>query len=110
VDSAILGGLFALGGVVLGAGLNELSARMGRRELLAEQREHARHERELAAAEFLDASLVRVSRPLTATSTARLSASGTRQRETRGRRAGSRTLLACASLSCWTGSRLSAVS
>jgi hypothetical protein len=61
VDSAILGGLFAPGGVVLGAGLNELSARMGRRELLAEQREHARHERELAAAEFLDAALVRVS-------------------------------------------------
>ena len=61
MDSAILGGLFALGGVVLGAGLNEASARMGRRELLAEQREQARHERELAAAELLDATLVRVS-------------------------------------------------
>jgi hypothetical protein len=30
LDPAILGGLFALGGVVLGAGLDELSARMGR--------------------------------------------------------------------------------
>lgn len=61
MDAAVVGGLFALGGVVLGAGLNELSARRGRREVIAEQREQARHERELAAVELLDEALVRAS-------------------------------------------------
>lgn len=61
MDVAVVGGLFALGGVVLGAGLNELSARRGRRELINEQREQARHDRELAATELLDEALVRSS-------------------------------------------------
>ena len=64
MDPAVTGGIFAIGGVVLGAGLNELSARRGRHELLTEQREQARYERELAAAELLDAALVRVSEAL----------------------------------------------
>ena len=61
MDAAVVGGLFALGGVVLGAGLSELSARRGRRELIAEQREQARYDREFAAAELLDEALVRSS-------------------------------------------------
>jgi hypothetical protein len=61
MDAAVVGGLFALGGVALGAVLSDLSSRRGRRELIAEQREQARHTRELDAAELLDQALVKVS-------------------------------------------------
>jgi hypothetical protein len=66
MDPAVIGGLFGLGGVTLGAGLNYLAAKRTRAEVSADQREQARHARELVAAERLDEALVEASRALDA--------------------------------------------
>jgi hypothetical protein len=66
MDPAVIGGLFALGGVALGSGLNYLAAKRARAEVSADERERARHARELVAAEYLDDALVEASRALDA--------------------------------------------
>jgi dsDNA-binding SOS-regulon protein len=58
---SLLAGLI---GVAFGAGLNNLSARRGRKETRDEQREAERHARELEVAERLDEALVRASAKL----------------------------------------------
>jgi hypothetical protein len=63
MNDAVAVGL-SLGGVVLGAALNDLSARRGRRESHKEQREQVRRARELVAVENLDEALIGASRAL----------------------------------------------
>jgi hypothetical protein len=58
-DSVLVGGLFGVGGVILGARLNVLSAKSGRREARKEQREVERLTRQLAVAEQLDKALIK---------------------------------------------------
>jgi hypothetical protein len=58
MDAVLAGGVFGVGGILLGAGLNEWSARRGRREVHREQQEAERHARELVVAERLDEALV----------------------------------------------------
>jgi hypothetical protein len=58
MDAVLAGGVFGVVGVLLGAGLNEWSARRGRHEVHLEQQETERHARELVVAERLDEALV----------------------------------------------------
>jgi hypothetical protein len=64
VDSAVVGGLFGLGGVTLGVALNYVVGKRARAETRADQREQARQARELVAAEHLDEALVCASEAL----------------------------------------------
>ncbi len=64
VDPAITAALVGVGGVVLGVVLTAALEARGRRRVGDEQREQARHARELIAAEELDEALVRASAAL----------------------------------------------
>jgi hypothetical protein len=64
VEPALIGGIFGLSGVVIGASLNAWSASWGRKQVSAEGREKERRERELVVAERLDEALVRASAAL----------------------------------------------
>jgi hypothetical protein len=64
VSSAVTSGLFALGGVVLGFGLNWLATTRTRKQVSLEERERERQQRELVIAERLDEALVRASTAL----------------------------------------------
>jgi hypothetical protein len=64
VDAAITGALIGVGGVVLGVVLTAAVEARGRRHVNEEQREQARHARELIAAEHLDEALIRASAAL----------------------------------------------
>ena len=61
MDSGVTAGLFGLGGVVVGVVLTAVVDARARRHVAAEQREQARHARELVAAEQLDEALTRAS-------------------------------------------------
>jgi hypothetical protein len=64
VNAGLTSGLFGLGGVVLGVGLNAVVAAGTRKRVTFEQWEQARHARELVAAEQLDEALIRASEAL----------------------------------------------
>lgn len=64
MSAEVVGGLFGLGGVVLGFALNTVATSRTRRALSAEAREREKSERELQVAERLDEALVRASRAL----------------------------------------------
>jgi hypothetical protein len=64
VDGAVAGGLIGVGGVVLGVALTAIIDQRTRRHVSQEQREQARHARELVAAERLDEALVLASAAL----------------------------------------------
>lgn len=64
MDSAITGSLIGVGGVVLGVVLTAVVESRARGKVNAEQREQARHARELVAAEHLDDALIRASAAL----------------------------------------------
>ena len=59
---AVVAGVFGVGGIVIGAVLNDVSAKRGRREAHAEQRADQRLARELAVAEKLDNALLNATR------------------------------------------------
>jgi hypothetical protein len=64
VDDAVVAGLFGVGGVVLGVVLTAGVDHVARNHVSEEQREQARHARELIAAEQLDEALIRASTSL----------------------------------------------
>ncbi len=64
MDAAITGALIGVGGVVLGVVMTAVVEARGRRHVNEEQREQARHARELVAAEQLDEALIRTSAAL----------------------------------------------
>jgi hypothetical protein len=59
VDDVVVAGLFGVGGVVLGVVLTAGVDHVARNHVSEEQREQARHARELIAAEQLDEALIR---------------------------------------------------
>lgn len=64
VDGAVAGALIGVGGVVLGVGLTGAVDHVARRNVSREQREQARHARELIAVEQLDQALIDASSSL----------------------------------------------
>lgn len=64
MDPAITGALIGVGGVLLGVALTAVVEARTRKHVGAEQREQARHARELIAAEHLDDALTRASAAL----------------------------------------------
>jgi hypothetical protein len=64
MDEAVAVALIGVGGVVLGVALTAIVGVYTRRQVNHEQREQARHARELVAAEHLDEALIRASRAL----------------------------------------------
>ncbi len=64
MDDVVTGALIGVGGVVLGVALTAGFDYLARRHVREEQREQARHARELVAAEQLDEALIRASEAL----------------------------------------------
>jgi hypothetical protein len=64
VSAAIISGLFGIGGVVVGVVLTAVVGARTRKQVSEEQREQARHARELVATEHLDEALIRASEAL----------------------------------------------
>lgn len=61
MDGAVAGALIGVGGIVLGVGLTGAVDHLARRNMSREQREQARHARELIAVEQLDEALIEAS-------------------------------------------------
>jgi hypothetical protein len=64
MNEVVVGGLFGIGGVVLGVVLGGVVDARTRKRVRAEQTEQARHARELIAAEHLDEALIAASAAL----------------------------------------------
>jgi hypothetical protein len=64
MDDAVAGALIGVGGVTLGVVLTAAVDHVSRKHVSEEQRDQARHGRELVAAEQLDEALIRASRAL----------------------------------------------
>jgi hypothetical protein len=69
MDPVLAGGLFGVGGVILGAVLSDVSAKRGHKQARDEQRADERRAREVIVAEKLDGALVLASASVDFTST-----------------------------------------